>query len=145
MSRILHTLTTSRFARLGMRFAGVGTIGFIVDTVLTLALAHGTGLGNNLSRIIAMAVGVLVTYVLNRRFTFHSHDRHLMQEGGRYALVNITGSAINLAGFHLTLLIAGAQGFAVHELTAQSAAIVIGSFCAFLFNYPGSYFFAFNK
>lgn len=80
-----------------LRFAVVGTVGFLVDAaVLTLAVA-GAGLGPYVARLVSFAAAATVTWYLNRRFTFAAHREGTgaMRQWTRFLAVNALGACIN--------------------------------------------------
>lgn len=101
-------------------FAVVGTVGFIVDAGVLLAVE--TLLGAYLGRILSFSAAVFSTWLLNRSWTFR--DRHsgtsALREFMRYFCVCLGGGSLNLAVYSLlvwwfswqgqTLLLAVAAG-----------------------------------
>ena len=55
-----------------LRFCAVGTLGFLVDSGLTVIATRFWGLGPTAARLLAFAVAATLTWALNRRFTFRS-------------------------------------------------------------------------
>ncbi|MET0743020.1 MAG: GtrA family protein [Microvirga sp.] len=85
-------------------FVAVGLIGFVVDAGL---LAVGTTLlsmGPRVSRVISFLAAVLVTWVLNRTFTFA--DRASRRKTGellRYGFTSVVSAFLNLGAYFLAL------------------------------------------
>jgi putative flippase GtrA len=120
-------------------FLVVGSIGFVADGGLLLALIHVAGLSPPFARLISFSVAVTVTWLLNRLLTFrrHASDRRLA-EWRRYVVVNGIGGLINLGIF--MSLVGPVPGFGVEPLIA----FAIASAVALLFNFLGSRCFAFR-
>lgn len=58
-----------------LRFAIVGTVGFVVDAAVLYALIYGLGAGPYLGRLASFLAAASVTWLLNRRFTFPDTGR----------------------------------------------------------------------
>ncbi len=128
-----------------IRFAGVGSVGFVVDFMLTWGLTRQLGLQPAFSRIIAILVAMSVTYLLNRRFTFQARHGQRGREVTRYFAVNVTGATVNYGVFRLCLLVAPLLGLAPTSVFTLGPAIVAGSGSAMCLNYLGSHFFVFTR
>jgi putative flippase GtrA len=76
------------------RFGAVGVAGFVTDTAILSTLVH-TGLDPFSARVISMAVAAVVTWRLNRAFTFGASETSQASEGARYGAVVIASSLIN--------------------------------------------------
>jgi putative flippase GtrA len=53
-----------------IKFAFVGGVGFLVDALLLLIFVHKLNIDISISRIFSFLFAVLITWLLNRRFTF---------------------------------------------------------------------------
>ncbi|MDX1735618.1 MAG: GtrA family protein [Halioglobus sp.] len=89
-----------------LAFALVGSIGFIVDAGLLTLLSQKFGLGLYVSRLFSFTCATLVTWLINRVYTF----RHLTRGGAvhyseylRYVVVQVTAAFANLAVFVLVI------------------------------------------
>ena len=77
-----------------LRFAVVGTIGFIVDAgVLLYLLSLEFGLYT--ARAVSFFFAVTCTWLLNRVFTFRDRNADLIGQWTRFASVNLVGGLIN--------------------------------------------------
>lgn len=100
-----------------LRFVFVGIAGFIVDSGLTMVIAH-FHVSYIHARIPAIAVAMLTTWLLNRRFTFDVRNKKTMSEVARYAAVSLVSAFLNFllyslmvtAGFWPPLAVAIATG-----------------------------------
>jgi len=85
------------------KFIVVGAIGFLTDGAVLSFLSVYLGLDVYLSRLFSFGVATLVTWFLNRRFTFFSDSsldaRARAKEYFRYVLVQTIGALINLGVF----------------------------------------------
>jgi putative flippase GtrA len=87
-----------------LRFAIVGTVGFVVDAGVLYLMLY-LGLGPYLGRVVSFLTAATATWLLNRRFTF----RHLvgkrasLQEWLHYLLLMGLGFCINYGVYVLTL------------------------------------------
>lgn len=121
-------------------FAAVGTVGFVVDSALTLLMIT-FGIGAFLARALAIAVAMATTYLLNRTLTFSdSADRdpsRIAGEATRYVMVAIAAAAFNWGIYSVALIaIPGLPPF---------FAIVAGSGAAMVASYLGYSRFAFRS
>jgi putative flippase GtrA len=133
----------SQLSRQIPTFLGVGILGFCVDLGITVALAKGLSLSPYLARPPAVIIATLVTFLLNRAFTFKATS-HWPAELARYLVVVSSGQAVNyavyacaLALFALAKLVAGA--------TSIAGAVACGSVAAMFLNFIGFRFFAFRS
>jgi putative flippase GtrA len=111
----------SLIARQALRFGGVGGIGFITDatvfgTMLTL------GVNPFLARALAFAPAVLVTWWLNRTWTFSGASKTKpRQQLNRYALVQLIGAGVNFAMYSAWLGLFGTAPLAAFMAFAAGA------------------------
>jgi putative flippase GtrA len=117
-----------------LRFLGVGGFGLITDlAVFTLLAAHG--FNPLLVRLVSLGCATLVTWRLNRAFTFTRSGRHQGDEAVRYALVTATAQGTSYAIF-ATLVLTVLGGL-------PQAALLIGAAAAAVVSYNGHRLFAF--
>ncbi len=96
---IVSKLLETRF----FRFLVVGTIGFSVDAILLLAL-DALGGGPYFSRAVSFPTAMLVTWLLNRSWTFSGHqsdDR--TKELARYVTVNCLAAVANIGAYTIAI------------------------------------------
>ena len=118
-------MNTGRIAR----FIVVGGIGFVADAAVLLLLLRFTGLDPFSARLLAIAVALQVTWLLNRRFTFGRSNAHAAIEGMRYNGVGIATSVFNYLVYSGLLL--------VFSGLPPLAALVIASAAATVLSYTG--------
>jgi putative flippase GtrA len=116
------------------RFLAVGLIGLSTDTLVYMALFRN-GVPVALARGLSLGVATLVTWQLNRRFTFDPSRRHALQEAVRYTSVALIAQGMN---YGLFLIIVAAVPGLFHPI-----AILISSACATVFSFTGQYLFTF--
>jgi len=75
-------------------FVLVGAIGFVVDAGMTMVIAHA-GVSTIAARIPAIALAMLTTWLLNRRFTFGVRKQKTVSEAARYAVVALVSALLN--------------------------------------------------
>jgi putative flippase GtrA len=118
-----------------VRFLGVGGVGLATDVgIFTLIIAHHSQ--PLLARLISLAIATIVTWRLNRAFTFDRSGRRTADEAMRYALVAASAQAISYALF--AILVVTAFG------AAPQLAVLIGAATAALFSYGGQALFTFR-
>ncbi len=118
----------ARFAR----FFVVGCLGFLVDAGVLQLVITVTGLGPLLARIGSFAVAVLVTFGLNRYWTFSGSQRRWAQAFVAYLTVQSTGFAANMAVYTLIIVILP------HPLSQPVVALAAASAFALSLNYVGA-------
>lgn len=120
-----------------LRFAAVGTAGFVIDAGSVEILGNTLGLVG--SQLAAFAVATSATWALNRRFTFGSSAYPLHQEWLRYIASNLLGWAVN-NGVYL---------WAVMQFPMASnhpvLAVAAGSIAGMFFNFAASRHLAFRN
>lgn len=83
-----------------IKFAIVGTIGFIVDASILLFFVHIINLSIEFSRIISFISAVFITWLINRSFTFAKNtDFNKKKEYGLYFVLQTIGALINYVIF----------------------------------------------
>jgi len=111
-------------------FAVVGGAGFLVDAGVLALLLHASPLGPFSARIVAIAAAMLVTFWLNRTFTFGRSDRSLAVEGTRYGGVGISAALLNYAVYAVILLVFPAV-WPVLAVAVASVAAMVWSFLGY--------------
>ncbi|MDZ7749174.1 MAG: GtrA family protein [Halofilum sp. (in: g-proteobacteria)] len=113
MSVLRHFWSASHRATF-LRFTAVAVTIALVD-ILVLYLLHGLGgLNVYLGRVVSYGAAVTTGYFLNRRYTFHDHQRrrHLAAEMSRFYAVFGLGGLINYAVFAAIVATGEAVGMA---------------------------------
>jgi putative flippase GtrA len=87
-----------------IRFALVGSTGFVVDAGLLTLLHNGAGVDPFTARLISISVSAFTTWRLNRVVTFGASDRSQASEGARYALVAALTAGLNYCLYALALV-----------------------------------------
>lgn len=123
-------------------FSVVGAIGFAVDAGLTLLFVAVGGFSGYAARVPAMILAVVVTWLLNRIWTFRSNDPRLLREFARYGLANVFTALFNLAIYTLVLWGVSRAGVELSS-GAIMAALVAGSGAAAVANFILSKYFSF--
>lgn len=112
-----------------LRFVIVGATGFVVDAGVLWLFLSFTPIGPFVARVIAIAMAMTTTWLLNRTFTFGASKRTLVAEGFRYGFIGVVTSLINY-GIYALLLIGA-------PLLSPYAALVFASIAAMLFSFFG--------
>jgi len=112
-----------------MRFCGVGSIGFITDGGLLQAGIMLFGWGPLIARIPSFLTAVLVTWYLNRNYTFRTPEKSFRESFPVYISTNAVGLAINFGTY--------SAGVLLSPFMAQYPLIplAIGAGLAMFFNY----------
>jgi putative flippase GtrA len=117
------------------RFLMVGCAGLALDATLFSLLAH-QGAAEPFARAVSLGAATLLTWRLNRRFTFGNSRRLQPLEGGWYAAVALGAQGLSYMAF-LTLRAL------VPDLPALTA-LLIGAVAATAFSYSGQRFLTFR-
>ncbi len=112
----------------GLRYLVVGGIGFVVDAGV-LWLMVRAGANPWAARLVSFPAAVLVTWWLNRVWTFQSREASPGREASTYFLVQIVGALTNFAVYSAVLaVIAPTAANAVLALAAGSAVGLVVNF-----------------
>lgn len=116
------------------RFAVVGTIGFGIDSGTLQLLFSAANWNIYAARVVSFLLAALVTWMLNRRWTFHVKVPPSRKEWTFYTLCMTLGACINYGVFVLAvyLLPAAAQW--------PILGVALGSVCAMMVNYMSMHF-----
>ncbi len=116
-----------------IRFGISGVAGFLVDSGIVTLCTQTVRMGPIPSQAVAFSVAVMVTWTINRRWTFadHASDRW-MNELSRYIAANSLGATIN-NGVYATLVLA-----AIVFRKNPTLAVAIGSIAGMIFNFISS-------
>jgi putative flippase GtrA len=117
-----------------LRFVLVGVVGLLVDLAVFTATAR-LGLHPLLARLVSLSIATVVTWRLNRFFTFARSGRDQGEEAMRYATVVIAAQATSYAVFTVLVLSAAAR--------LPQIAVLVGAAAGALISYNGHRLFAF--
>lgn len=119
-------------------FILVGGTGFLVDAGCLMLLFHGLDFGHYSSRLIAFAVAVTVTWILNRTYTFQAgRPRSIHTEYVKYFSTQTIGALINFGFYALCL----AASSVMRDWPVL--ALGVGSVVAMVFNYFAMKYYVF--
>jgi len=117
-----------------LRFLFVGSLGLSVDLGV-FALLTSYGLHPLVARAGSLAVATIVTWRLNRVFTFDRSGRHQGAEAMRYAVVVVAAQATSYVVFAALVLSVA--------MRLPQAAVIIGAAVGAFISYNGHRLFAF--
>jgi putative flippase GtrA len=106
------------------RFLVVGVLSVLVDLSLYSALATEAGLAINVAKAISYLAGVVVGFVLNKRWTFES-SRQSWQEAMTYLSLYGVTLVVNVAGNYAVLSLLGADQRPVAYIFATGMTTVL--------------------
>ena len=118
-------------------FVLAGTLAFMTDALVLLALIQLAGIGPLLARPFAIAAAMVVSYTLNRTITFRLPGPPSRSEFARFVGWASAAAALNYAVFAAALLI--------DPRMPPLAALVISSLASLLFAYCYMRFAVFTK
>ena len=123
-----------------VRFAIVGTVGFVVDASVLYFCLHIAGLGLYSGRLVSYLVAATTTWYLNRKFTFTESDGSApTHQWARFVVVNGLGGLINYGtySFVVTYWLAGPM--------APLIGVAAGSVTGLGVNFTASRLFVFKE
>ncbi|MCG9648746.1 GtrA family protein [Vibrio brasiliensis] len=107
-----------------VRFALVGSIGFLVDASVFSVCFYLFQLEPLTARILAFFCAATVTWYGNRRFTFASHQRQRLKQWLKFVSVASVSAVPNLVVFKSILLLLGGSGMV--PMVALAAGVLAG-------------------
>ncbi|MDZ7790205.1 MAG: GtrA family protein [Xanthomonadales bacterium] len=113
-----------------IRFAIVGTAGFVVDAAVLYALLTLVDAGPLTARIPSFLCAATFTWALNRRWTFAApREERQLRQWGAYTLAMVCGAAVNYGCYALMVI-------ALPDLPATPlAALAAGSLAGLAVNF----------
>lgn len=121
-----------------MRFGVVGSVGFVVDGGMLWVLLS-SGLNPYVARALSFPVAVVVTWALNRTWTFSAGGGSgKTRQFNRYLGVQLVGVGVNYCVYSISVRTMGESG------TAIFLALVLASFVGMFVNFLGARKFAFK-
>ena len=128
-----------------VRFAIVGTLGFIVDASVLYLCLHGTGLGLYGGRMVSYLVAATTTWYFNRKFTFTTSDSASpMRQWARFVVANGFGGLINygtysfVVSYWAAVPLAPLIGVAAGSITGLGVNFTASRLFVFKENLPGA-------
>jgi putative flippase GtrA len=119
-----------------LRFAVVGVAGFVVDAGVLTLLVSLPWWNVYVARCVSFGLAVLVTWLINRRWTFASRSMSRASAAGteyaRYLVVQVIGALANLGVFVAVLAVQPAL------IRYPVVPLAIGAVAGLLVNYFGA-------
>ena len=112
-----------------VRFALVGSSGYVVNLAVFAALVRGTGADYRLGATGAFLVAVANNFVWNRRWTFRARGGRRRHQAARFLTVSVAAFLVGLGLLH-----AFVAGAGMDEVPAQALAIVLATPLSFVGN-----------
>jgi putative flippase GtrA len=78
-----------------IKFCAVGGTGLGVDFGLTYLFKEKIKLNKYVANTIGFTVAASTNYILNRIWTFESHNPHIMMEYSKFIIISLLGLGIN--------------------------------------------------
>lgn len=137
----MKKLISSFFDKKFLKFVLVGVVNTLVGSAVMFLLYNLAGCGYWFSSVMNYVVGSVVSYFLNRRFTFGVRERSVKQV--LRFILNIAvcyGIAYGLARPLVRLILQSAA-----QTVQDNAAMLVGMVVFVALNYLGQRFFAFRE
>lgn len=126
-------------------FLIIGSLGFCIDSAITIALVQGLGAAPQWARLPAFAFATVINFFLNRAFTFGASEGSWVAALGRYALVCLGGLVVNYAVYAGCLALAASTGFATSSPVVLTFCIAAGTATATIVTFSGFRAYAFRR
>lgn len=110
------------------KFGLVGAAGFLIDAGTLWSLLHLTPLNPYAARIIAIAVAMASTWLMNRYVTFGPSERGVAHEAARYGSVGLVGSLLNYTIYAAVLTVTPQVNALVALIIASGSVAVFSWF-----------------
>jgi putative flippase GtrA len=108
--------TRSALTRQILAFLIIGSFGFCLDAALTISLVQ-IGVPPLLARPPSFVIVSLINFSLNRTFTFRSAKTHWLPALARYALVCLSGVALNYSIYAACVELSPSVGIPISPAT----------------------------
>jgi dolichol-phosphate mannosyltransferase len=112
--------------RIMLNFLQVGVIASLVDLGLLYVFTEYFGIWYLLSAAVSYICGMIVSYTLNKRFTFHNVNKQYLRQFFLFALISASGLVVNISMMFFAVTV-----FSIYYLYAKVIAIGI----TFFWNY----------
>jgi putative flippase GtrA len=121
-----------------LRFLFTGSLGFVIDASFLAALVALKS-DPYLSRVVSFLLAFLVTYTLNRRWTFKVKAAPKLDKTTllKYLAAQLTGLLVSFAAYSAVIYCAGIDRYSI------AVGFTIGSILAMAFNFLASKFYVF--
>jgi len=129
----IFTLLSKNITKEFVRFSIVGVIALIFETFLIFIL-YKVGIDPQYGRIISIPLAILLTWYLNRTFTFKNKNPKKLKQYGKYLFVIMFGISINYSVYLYVL------GLIEERQFSYIIAICCGSLSSMFFNFGFSKF-----
>lgn len=121
------------------KFGAFAIVGFAIEASVLALLTHGAGMNPYLARFPAWFTKILVTWPLNRKWTFRGErSAHLGREFAKYAGSQATGASSNFAVYMAVLAL-------WKNIPTPVLALFIGALLGFAINFTLSKVWVFRK
>jgi len=117
-------------------FLAVGGVGYVVNLAIYALAVHALRLDYRDSAVVAFAVALTTTFVLNRRYTFGATNGEMHQQAWRYVLVSGVAFGANLVVLQFLV-----ERGALAKVPAEAIAAVFAA----PVNYAGQRLWAFAR
>jgi putative flippase GtrA len=109
-------------------FICIGVFSTLLDAALLAILTEYCGIWYLWSSAASYCCGILVSYALNRHYTFHDRSKKYLSRFFLFALISVSSLAINLV-----VMFVAVDFFSLHYLAGKGMAIGV----SFFWNYMG--------
>ena len=120
------------------RFCLIGFFGFIIESFLITVIIELLTISKSNSRLISIPICLLLTWFLNRNFTFDNKNREIPKQIFLYYLLIGGGVTLNFIVYYFSII------FLNNLKYDYIISVAIGSISSMLFNYFNMKFFVFK-
>ena len=109
------------FLKQMIKYASAAMVGGVVDYGLLILLVEAAGMHYLLASLISLISAMIVQYVLNIRFVFHTSDEHRIRKLMIYIIMGLIGLGLNQLIIYLVV-----SKVKYHYIVGKIAASAIG-------------------
>lgn len=128
MFNFIKNLYTGKHARV-MKFITVGGINTAADYAVFIFLTYFLLWGSEISQAISFIVGMVISYVLNRSWTFETNESFFGKAMAKFLVLNIA-----TLGLSVYLMYLFADVLNIHKLIAKVIITIITAVISYTFN-----------
>lgn len=104
-----------------VRFALVGSSGYVVNVGLYTALVHAAGLDYRVAAVVGFVAALINNFVWNRHWTFDAKDGHAGFQAARFVVVSLGAFAVQFLLLQLLVESAGLDKVPAQALSIAAA------------------------
>ena len=126
MTRLFNIFLSLINNKVIIRYGVVGVIGTITHVGITIILVELLHISPTVSTSIAFSCVLLISYILNRHWTFEKTDGKHLSDFIKYSSVSLLGLSLNAGIMHYT--VSALQNWYIYGLAAAALIVPVTNF-----------------